>query len=172
MGKEMTTLLSTDIDDFSRRDLKYNGKTKPVLTLGESGPAVIVIHEVYGFTPPVARFCRWLAASGLRVYAPILLGRPDASNRAKPSLGMVAGLFFGLAFGMGALPRGARVRVRLGEIDEIALDVHGTVLERLDAETALEAGEDEGDDEPVAGPIAIAVDVHEAEGASPDNAAS
>ncbi|MBV8621565.1 MAG: RNB domain-containing ribonuclease [Curvibacter sp.] len=76
------------------------------------------------------------------------------------------------AFGMGALPRGARVRVRLGEIDEIALDVHGTVLERLDAESPLEAGEDEGDDEPVAGPIAIAVDVHEAEGASPDNAAS
>ena len=70
MGKEMTTLLSTDIDDFSRRDLKYNGKTKPVLTLGESGPADIVIHEIFGFTPPVARFCRWLAAAGLRVYAP------------------------------------------------------------------------------------------------------
>ena len=31
------------------------------------------------------------------------------------------------------LPRGARVRVQLGEIDEITLDVHGTVLERLDA---------------------------------------
>jgi len=92
MRKEMTTLLSKDIDDFSRRDLKYNGKTKPVLTLGESGPAVIVIHEVFGFTPPVARFCRWLAASGLRVYAPILLGRPDATNEAKISLTKMVGL--------------------------------------------------------------------------------
>ena len=76
------------------------------------------------------------------------------------------------AFGMSGLPRGAKVRVRLGEIDEIALDVNGTVLERLDAEAPLDAAEDEGDDEPVAGPIAIAVDVHEAEAGSPDNAAS
>lgn len=88
----MTTLLGTDIDDFYRRDLKFNGKTKPVLTLGASGPAVVVIHEVYGFTPELARFCRWLAEAGLRVYAPILLGRPDASNEAKVSLRQIAGL--------------------------------------------------------------------------------
>lgn len=78
------------------------------------------------------------------------------------------------------LPRGARVRVKLGEIDEITLDVNGTVLERLDspadsAETAPqgdEAGED--DEEAVAGPIAIAVDVNETEAgasASTDNRA-
>lgn len=30
------------------------------------------------------------------------------------------------------LPRGARVRVKLGAIDEITLDIHGTVIERLD----------------------------------------
>ncbi|MEY2620087.1 MAG: hypothetical protein RL522_3089 [Pseudomonadota bacterium] len=65
---------------------------------------------------------------------------------------------------MGAndLPRGARVRVRLGQIDEIALDVHGTVTERLDTEAVPEgADEDAGEEEPVAGPIAIAVDVSE-----------
>ncbi|GKS99104.1 RNB domain-containing ribonuclease [Acidovorax sp. SUPP3434] len=78
------------------------------------------------------------------------------------------------------LPRGARVRVKLGEIDEITLDVNGTVLERLDspadsAEAAPqgdEAGED--DEEAVAGPIAIAVDVNETEAgasASTDNRA-
>ncbi len=72
---------------------------------------------------------------------------------------------------MGAndLPRGARVRVRLGEIDEIALDVHGTVIERLDAEPAAEAVDDDGgEEEPVAGPIAIAVDLSE-EPAASDN---
>ena len=67
---------------------------------------------------------------------------------------------------MGAqgLPRGARVRVKLGEADLITLDIHGTVLERLDtgqAETAEDAVEAE-DDEDVVTSIAIAVDVSEA----------
>ena len=69
------------------------------------------------------------------------------------------------------LPRGARLRVKLGDIDEITLDVHGTLLERLDSEPVTsdeEAAEDE--DEAVAGPIAIAVDVNESD-ASPDNPA-
>lgn len=72
--------LSTDINDFARRDFTFGGKTKPVLLTGDTGPAVIVIHEVYGFTPPLARFCRWIADAGMRVYAPILLGTPDATN--------------------------------------------------------------------------------------------
>jgi exoribonuclease-2 len=54
------------------------------------------------------------------------------------------------------------VRVKLGAIDEIALDVHGTVIERLDTEAEpAAADEDSGEEEPVAGPIAIAVDVSE-----------
>ncbi|MBI2769867.1 MAG: RNB domain-containing ribonuclease [Burkholderiales bacterium] len=61
------------------------------------------------------------------------------------------------------LPRGARVRVKLGAIDEITLDVTGTVIERLDAPAAPEGPEEDAEDEPVAGPIAIAVDVNEAE---------
>ncbi len=68
---------------------------------------------------------------------------------------------------MGAqgLPRGARVRVKLGEMDLITLDIGGTVVERLDAPTdAGDANEDveEDDDTEVAGPIAIAVDVSDA----------
>ncbi|MCO5111860.1 MAG: RNB domain-containing ribonuclease [Burkholderiaceae bacterium] len=76
------------------------------------------------------------------------------------------------------LPRGARLRVRLGEVDEISLDLHGTVLERLD--DPLDTSDDgpvddeggEDDDSAVAGPIAIAVDVNEPEaGATADNPA-
>ena len=52
--------LTPDISDFTRRDLSLLGKTKPVLLTGSTGPAVIVIHEIYGFTPTLARFCRWL----------------------------------------------------------------------------------------------------------------
>ena len=82
---------------------------------------------------------------------------------------------------MGAanLPRGAHVRVKLGDIDEITLDIVGTVVERLDAQAdeatepntneAMDEGSD--DDDQSAGPIAIAVDMNEAE-ASVDPAPS
>ena len=69
--------------------------------------------------------------------------------------------------GAQGLARGARVRVRLGEIDEITLDIGGTVIEQLDvvASTAPESEDDE--DDSAAGPIAIAVDMDEAEPATP-----
>ena len=74
---------------------------------------------------------------------------------------------------MGAqgLPRGTRVRVRLGQLDDIALDVHGTVLEVLQDQAAVPAAaEAEDDDEgAAAGPIAIAVELDETEGARTDN---
>ena len=65
------------------------------------------------------------------------------------------------------LPRHARVLVKLGDIDEVTLDVMGTVLARLDAlPETTEATEDAGDDEDdaSAGPIAIAVDMTESTG--------
>ncbi|HZN48124.1 MAG TPA: RNB domain-containing ribonuclease, partial [Ramlibacter sp.] len=64
--------------------------------------------------------------------------------------------------GTADLPRGARVRLKLGDIDLITLDVSGTVIQRLDAvagETV--SAEDDTEEETVAGPIAIAVDVTE-----------
>ncbi len=51
-----------------------------------------MIHEVFGFTPAVARLCRWIAAAGFRVYAPILLGSPDARNTDRITLGRIVGL--------------------------------------------------------------------------------
>jgi exoribonuclease II len=68
------------------------------------------------------------------------------------------------AMGAQGLPRGARVRVKLGEIDEITLDITGTVIERLDmaaGEGEANAEEDDGELEAPAGPISIAVDVSE-----------
>jgi exoribonuclease-2 len=69
---------------------------------------------------------------------------------------------------MGAqgLPRGAKVRVKLGHIDLMALDVGGTVTAHLDADASSEAANatEEGDDDDSlsAGPLTIAVDVNEA----------
>ncbi len=67
--------------------------------------------------------------------------------------------------GASGLPRGARVLIKLGDIDEVTLDIHGTVVARLDTvtETVTALEEDAGDDdeEAIAGPIAIAVDLSE-----------
>ncbi len=70
------------------------------------------------------------------------------------------------AVGAQGLARGARVRVALGEIDEIALDVRGTVVAHLD-DAASRQQEDEPEEEEAAGPLAIAVDVSEADPTEP-----
>lgn len=73
------------------------------------------------------------------------------------------------------LPRGAKVRVKLGEIDEVALDVKGTVVERLDTlpeAVVEEEAEEEEAEHLAAGPIEIAVDVTETETPAGDNPAS
>ncbi len=68
--------------------------------------------------------------------------------------------------GVSGLPRGARLRVKLGAVDEITLDIHGTLLERLDQDDAATVDalaqelDGEDDDAPV-GPIAIAMDTSE-----------
>jgi exoribonuclease II len=71
---------------------------------------------------------------------------------------------------MGAegLPRGAHVRVRLGQADEITLDISGTVIERLDLpvdDQVEDAGSDgDTDDADMASPLALAIDVGESSG--------
>ncbi len=60
------------------------------------------------------------------------------------------------------LPRGSKVRFKLGEIDFMTLDISGTLLERLDAPLPAQEAETE-DDEDMAGPIAIALDVNDAQ---------
>ncbi|MGM9483759.1 ribonuclease catalytic domain-containing protein [Roseateles sp. NT4] len=68
------------------------------------------------------------------------------------------------ALGCDSLPRGSHVKVRITGLDEMTLDVHATLIERLD-ETAP-ADESEGDDdelEAAAAPLTLAIDVNEAE---------
>lgn len=77
------------------------------------------------------------------------------------------------AQGMG---RGARVRVKLGQVDLISLDIHGTITARLDdpqdaSDDAPLDDEDSEDNSPVAGPIAIAVDLNDTDGTDPTPAA-
>jgi dienelactone hydrolase len=88
----METTLHKDISDFRRCDVTLLRRCKPVFITGEVGPAIIIIHEIYGFTPTVARLCRWVRDAGFRVYAPILFGRPDATNAERPTITRTLGL--------------------------------------------------------------------------------
>ncbi len=65
----------------------------------------------------------------------------------------------------GDAPRGARLQVRLSDMDDITLDITGHLLNVLEADDPMgtDASEaPEEDDDNAAGPIAIAVDVNEA----------
>ena len=68
-----------------------------------------------------------------------------------------------MVMGSQLLARGAHVRVALGQIDLISLDVNGTVLERLDDVSDNSADDEDEDENLSAGPLAIAMDVNDAD---------
>ncbi|MGE5452841.1 MAG: ribonuclease catalytic domain-containing protein [Acidobacteriota bacterium] len=78
------------------------------------------------------------------------------------------------AIGCDSLPRHAKVRVRITGVDELTLDVHASLLTRLDASTPADQGDSEGgDDDEVldnAGPLTLAIDVTDADTPAPDTA--
>jgi dienelactone hydrolase len=65
------------LDDFEARMVTLEGVTKVVHIAG-SGPAVIVMTEMPGISPHVARFGRWVRDAGFTVYMPSLFGRDGA----------------------------------------------------------------------------------------------
>ena len=78
------------------------------------------------------------------------------------------------AMGAESLPRGTHVRVRVTGADLLTLDLHASVLARLDDDTASEAGTDDAADDSTdtAGPLTLAIDIdgeatQEAEAAAP-----
>lgn len=73
------------LEDFLRREVTINDVSKVVHVAG-AGPAVIVMTEMPGISPHVARFSRWVRDAGFTVYMPSLFGRdgavPDADEGA------------------------------------------------------------------------------------------
>ncbi len=65
------------LEDFESRPITLEGGTKKVYVAG-SGPAVIVMTEMPGISPQVARFSRWVRDAGFTVYMPSLFGRDGA----------------------------------------------------------------------------------------------
>jgi len=70
------------LDDFSRREITLDGTAKQVYVAG-AGPAVIVMTEMPGISPHVARFARWVRDAGFTVYMPSLFGRDGAVPAAE-----------------------------------------------------------------------------------------
>jgi dienelactone hydrolase len=71
-----------DLADFSSRKVTLEGIEKVVYVAGD-GPAVIVMHEMPGISPHVARFARWVRDAGFTVYMPSLFGRDGAVGTAE-----------------------------------------------------------------------------------------
>jgi dienelactone hydrolase len=76
----MTDCFGTTSDrlaDFDGRETTLLERTRVVHVSGK-GPAVIVMAEMPGISPHVARFARWARDSGFTVYMPSLFGRDGA----------------------------------------------------------------------------------------------
>jgi dienelactone hydrolase len=75
-----------DPPGFRVTTFAHQGKERTVYRAG-AGPAVVIMSEIPGITPQVARFARYVAESGFSVYMPHLIGE---TMRA-PSVGYALG---------------------------------------------------------------------------------
>ncbi len=74
------------LEGFKETSFSHAGRDRVVLRRGE-GPGVLVMHEIPGITPEVARFARRVADEGFHVAMPVMFGTPG--RRISP--GYVAG---------------------------------------------------------------------------------
>jgi dienelactone hydrolase len=76
------------LDDFTRRVITFDEVAKTVHVAG-TGPAVVVMAEMPGISPHVARFARWVRDAGFTVYMPSLFGRDGAVAAAEDGMAVV-----------------------------------------------------------------------------------
>ncbi len=117
-----------------------------------------------GFQRAIERFwtLRWLQQQGVAELDADVMSGGLVRAETLPLVLQVAG--------SEALPRGTRVRVRLAGLDLMTLDAHGALLARLEGEAAVddEAGAvdaGEADEAAVAAPLALAIDLDDAQAA-------
>lgn len=71
-----------ELSDFDCREITLEDAAKRVYISG-TGPAVIVMTEMPGISPHVARFARWVRDAGFTVYMPSLFGIDGAVPTAE-----------------------------------------------------------------------------------------
>jgi dienelactone hydrolase len=85
----MALMADDDLADFEWDAFDHDGKQRTVYRRG-SGPAVIVMSEMPGITPNVARFARRVADIGCTAVMPRLFGTPGRDPLAGGRLRMAA----------------------------------------------------------------------------------
>ena len=73
---------SDPLSDFERRSVTLLDTTRTVYVAGQ-GPAVVVMAEMPGISPDVARFARWVRDAGFTVFLPSLFGVDGAYPTAE-----------------------------------------------------------------------------------------
>lgn len=76
------------LDDFLARSICLDGVTRRVYFSG-AGPGVILMTEMPGISPHVARFARWVRLAGFTVYMPSLFGRDGAVPQTEEGLAIM-----------------------------------------------------------------------------------
>jgi dienelactone hydrolase len=76
------------LEDFAPREIAFDGVAKRVHVAGR-GPAVIVMSEMPGISPEVARFARWVRDAGFTVYMPSLFGRDGAVPQTEEGIAVL-----------------------------------------------------------------------------------
>lgn len=74
---------------FTETTFTHEGATRTVYRRGE-GPAVVIMHEIPGITPPVAAFATRVADAGFSVHLPHLFGTPGKPLSPGYAMGQLA----------------------------------------------------------------------------------
>lgn len=87
----MSQITTHAVPGFETEEFSFRGEARPVFRAG-TGPAVIVMTEVPGITPEVARFAQWVVDAGFTVFMPQFIGTPmkpvTAGLAARTMLGL------------------------------------------------------------------------------------
>lgn len=115
--------MSDPLASWTRDTFSAEGIVRDVFRRG-SGPGVVVIHEMPGITPEVARFADEVVASGFTVALPSLLGVPGAEM----SVGTLARAFGSLCVSkeFARLAEGSSAPLSRW-LQALARDLHGRV---------------------------------------------
>ena len=66
-----------EIPGFTLFEFSYQGKTKPVYSMGSAqNPGILLMHELPGMVPECIDLARRLSDEGFQVWMPLLVGKP------------------------------------------------------------------------------------------------
>jgi dienelactone hydrolase len=77
-----------ELEGFTETSFTHDYRARPVYRRGD-GPGVIVIHEIPGIVPEVARFATRVADAGFTAYMPHLFGTPGRPFSMPYALGVL-----------------------------------------------------------------------------------